>query len=131
MFDKLLQASLRRHDFLGLLGQSDLLPLQLFDARFIGPDHRRARRINDTVQQRFDLLLGIPKLNLDGLLRTFGLTQPRFPHIDEHGSGNRIELLRRLQRAKDEPRRVCRRLQLLSKVEHHEQDNEQVFSGSA
>jgi hypothetical protein len=30
-----------------------------------------------------------------------------------------------------EPRRVCRRLQLLSKVEHHEQDNEQVFSGSA
>ena len=26
-----------------------------------------------------------------------------------------------------EPRRVCRRLQLLSKVEHHEQDNEQVF----
>ena len=26
-----------------------------------------------------------------------------------------------------EPCRVCRRLQLLSKVEHHEQDNEQVF----
>lgn len=26
-----------------------------------------------------------------------------------------------------EPRQVCRRLQLLSKVEHHEQDNEQVF----
>ncbi len=25
-----------------------------------------------------------------------------------------------------EPRRVCRRLQLLSKVEHHEQDNEQI-----
>ena len=28
---------------------------------------------------------------------------------------------------RDERRRVCRRLQLLSKVEHHEQDNEQVF----
>jgi integrase len=26
-----------------------------------------------------------------------------------------------------EPPRVCRRLQLLSKVEHHEQDNQQVF----
>ncbi|ARE84391.1 hypothetical protein ROSMUCSMR3_02924 [Roseovarius mucosus] len=27
----------------------------------------------------------------------------------------------------DEPRRVCRRLQLLSRIEHHEQNNEQVF----
>ena len=26
-----------------------------------------------------------------------------------------------------EPRLVCRRLQLLSRMEHHEQDNEQVF----
>jgi len=26
-----------------------------------------------------------------------------------------------------EPRQVCRRLQLLSRMEHHEQDNEQVF----
>ena len=26
-----------------------------------------------------------------------------------------------------EPRRVCRRLQLLSRMEHHEQDNEQIF----
>lgn len=27
----------------------------------------------------------------------------------------------------DEPRRVCRRLQLLSRMEHHEQDHEQFF----
>jgi putative transposase len=27
----------------------------------------------------------------------------------------------------DEPRRICRRLQLLSRMEHHEQDHEQVF----
>ncbi|KIN61841.1 hypothetical protein Z946_696 [Sulfitobacter noctilucicola] len=30
-----------------------------------------------------------------------------------------------------EPRRVCRRLQLLSRMEHHEQDNEQIFPRSA
>ena len=29
--------------------------------------------------------------------------------------------------AKNEPLRVFRRLQLLSRMEHHEQDNEQVF----
>ncbi|WP_298938569.1 hypothetical protein [uncultured Ruegeria sp.] len=30
-----------------------------------------------------------------------------------------------------EPHRVCRRLQLLSRVEHYDEDNEQVFTRSA
>jgi putative transposase len=29
--------------------------------------------------------------------------------------------------AENEPRRVCRKLQLLGRMEHHEQDNKQVF----
>ncbi|MGR3611856.1 MAG: hypothetical protein ACU0BZ_04195 [Paracoccus sp. (in: a-proteobacteria)] len=31
----------------------------------------------------------------------------------------------------DEPHRVCRRLQLMSRMEHHDKDNKQVFTGSA
>ena len=57
--------------------------------------------------------------------------------VDTSISGRRVVrelsavIVRRGKPGLIEPLRVCRRLQLLSKVEHHEQDNEQLFSGSA
>ena len=45
-------------------------------------------------------------------------------------SGSDVHILQMLSqgvRPLSEPRRVCRRLQLLSRMEHHEQYHEQVF----
>lgn len=44
----------------------------------------------------------------------FNVTDGRY--VNEDGASNETE-----------PRRICRRLQLLSRMEHHEQDHEQVF----
>jgi len=54
------------------------------------------------------------------------------PLIQERGYGGSPSNLQRLLAGwRSEPRRVCGRLQLLNRMEHHEQDNEQVFPRSA
>ncbi|WP_415836494.1 hypothetical protein [Palleronia rufa] len=47
---------LRRACFFELIGQTQLLALQLLDLRLIGPDHRCAGGIHKAIQQRVDLL---------------------------------------------------------------------------
>ena len=72
-------------------------------------------------------------------------TQPKLPKTDapaapdteavatraREAERDRVSTIYVLTGGTPEPRRVCRRLQLLSRMEHHEQDNEQVFPRSA
>ena len=51
-----------------------------------------------------------------------GSLLPAIDTIERIGLAGRAIARRRAERT--EPRRVCRRLQLLSRMEHHEQDNE-------
>ena len=67
----------------------------------------------------------IPHLTRSALHRC--LQRPGISRLpDVEGDKPKCQRLKRY-----EPRRVCRRLQLLSWMEHHEQDNEQVFPRSA
>ncbi|MEM6974060.1 MAG: hypothetical protein AAF577_14770 [Pseudomonadota bacterium] len=68
MFDSLLEPACRRYDGLGLFGEAQFLPLEPFEASLIGLHEGWACGLDDPVQERVDLVLGVLELRRDRLL---------------------------------------------------------------
>ena len=89
-------------------------------------DFETGRRDAELVDGVSTLLAGAGHPNPDAVVAAILWTEKRAYRVavtidDTHAS----------EKGLNEPRRICRRLQLLSRMEHHEQDNEQVFPRSA
>ncbi|MCM2561756.1 hypothetical protein M8756_07815 [Lutimaribacter sp. EGI FJ00015] len=92
MFDKFLQASLRRHFQSRLLVQLDLLAFQLVDPFLIRLNHRRTGGFDDAVEQRFDLSFDILGLGCERALLLPRFRELHVPCVNEHSSHQLIEL---------------------------------------
>ncbi len=104
----------------------------------LSPESALMRRITSLLmQKRAEMIdfstvaheLGVSQRTLRRRLQAEGTT------FNEIRNGLRrklaVQYLQDTSMTNDEPRWVCRRLQFLSRMEHHEQDDEQIFSRSA
>ena len=99
---------------------------------FLEPRRMAEKALTAVIQEAY--VQGISTRSVDDLVKAMGMSgisKSQVSRLCEEIDGKVKAFLNRPLEGDVEPRRVCRRLQLLSRMEHHEQDDEKVLPRSA